>query len=127
NARNITKSKSMVTEEIGMNEALEDIGCNVYETDLAEYILQAEEGDRPSHIVVPSLHKNKAQSRDTLKEEAGYEGTDEPEELTAFARSELRDIFMEADIGVTGCNFGIAESGSVALATNEGNANMITS
>lgn len=126
-ARNVTKAKSMVTEEIGLNEALEDIGCNVYETDLAEYILQAEDGDRPSHIVVPSLHKNKSQIRDTLAEEEGYEGTDNPEELTAFARSQLRDVFMEADIGITGCNFGVAESGSVALATNEGNANMVTS
>lgn len=127
NAKNITKAKSMVTEEIGMNEALEDIGCQVHETDLAEYILQAEEEDRPSHIVVPSLHKNKSQIQDTLKEKAGYSGTDQPEEITSFARSRLRDVFMNADIGITGCNFGVAESGSVSLVTNEGNANMVTS
>ncbi|WP_164215257.1 LutB/LldF family L-lactate oxidation iron-sulfur protein [Virgibacillus sp. YIM 98842] len=127
NAKSVTKAKSMVTEEIGMNEALEEIGCQVYETDLAEYILQAEEGDRPSHIVVPSLHKNKSQIRDTLAEKAGYTGTDKPEEITSFARSQLRDVFMNADIGITGCNFGVAESGSVALVTNEGNANMVTS
>lgn len=127
NAKNVTKAKSMMTEEIGLNEALEDIGCKVHETDLAEYILQAEEGDRPSHIVVPSLHKNKSQIRDTLKEKAGYSGTDQPEEITSFARSQLRDVFMNADMGITGCNFGVAESGSVSLVTNEGNANMVTS
>ena len=127
NAKTIAKAKSMVTEEIGMNEALEDIGCEVYETDLAEYILQAEEGDRPSHIVVPSLHKNKTQIRNTLREKAGYTGTEQPEEITTFARNQLRDVFLNADIGVTGCNFGIADSGSVALVTNEGNGNMVTS
>jgi L-lactate dehydrogenase complex protein LldF len=127
NAKSIAKAKSMVTEEIGMNEALEKIGCQVFETDLAEYILQAEEGDRPSHIVVPSLHKNKSQIRDTLTEKAGYTGTDNPEEITSFARSQLRDVFINADIGITGCNFGVAESGSIALVTNEGNANMVTS
>ncbi|MUV36979.1 Lactate utilization protein B [Lentibacillus sp. JNUCC-1] len=127
NAKNVTKAKSMVTEEIGLNEALEAVGCQVYETDLAEYILQAEDGDRPSHIVVPSLHKNKSQIRDTLKEKAGYTGSDDPSELTSFARHQLRDVFMNADMGVTGCNFGVAESGSVSLLTNEGNANMVTS
>src|SRR5699024_2029470 len=93
----------------------------------AEYILQVDDEDRPSHIVVPSLHKNKSQIRDTLKEKAGYTGTDQPEELTAFARSQLRETFLQADIGITGCNFGVAESGSIALLTNEGNANMVTS
>lgn len=126
-AKHITKAKSMVTEEIGLNEALEDIGCHVHETDLAEYILQAEEGDRPSHIVVPSLHKNKSQIRDTLTEKEGYTGTDDPNELTSFARQQLRDVFLNADIGITGCNFGVAESGSISLLTNEGNANMVTS
>ncbi|WP_249871225.1 LutB/LldF family L-lactate oxidation iron-sulfur protein [Oceanobacillus saliphilus] len=126
NAKHVTKSKSMVTEEIGLNEALEEIGCHVHETDLAEYILQLDDKDRPSHIVVPSLHKNKEQIRDTFKTKVGYMGTEEPRELTAFARSQLRDVFMEADIGITGCNFAIAESGSLSLATNEGNLNMVT-
>ncbi|ASK62457.1 iron-sulfur cluster-binding protein [Virgibacillus phasianinus] len=126
-AKHVTKSKSMVTEEIGLNEALEDVGCHVHETDLAEYILQVDDTDRPSHIVVPSLHKNKEQIRDTFKSKAGYTGTEEPSELTAFARSQLRDVFLEADIGITGCNFAVAESGSISLATNEGNANMVTS
>lgn len=126
NAKLVTKAKSMVTEEIGLNEALQEIGCDVYETDLAEYILQVDDHDRPSHIVVPSLHKNKSQIRDTLKEKAGYKGTDKPEELTAFARNQLRDVFLNADVGITGCNFGVAESGTVSLLTNEGNANMVT-
>ncbi|WKA54395.1 LutB/LldF family L-lactate oxidation iron-sulfur protein [Planococcus shixiaomingii] len=126
NAKKITKAKSMVTEEIGLNEALEEIGCQVYETDLAEYILQIDDHDRPSHIVVPSLHKNKEQIRDTFRDKAGYTGTEEPRELTAFARSQLREVFLEADIGVTGCNFAVAESGTISLVTNEGNANMVT-
>lgn len=126
NAKKITKAKSMVTEEIGLNEALEEIGCQVYETDLAEYILQIDDHDRPSHIVVPSLHKNKEQIRDTFRDKAGYTGTEEPRELTGFARSQLREVFMEADIGITGCNFAVAESGTISLVTNEGNANMVT-
>ena len=126
NAKKVTKAKSMVTEEIGLNEALEEIGCEVYEADLAEYILQIDDHDRPSHIVVPSLHKNKEQIRDTFRDKANYTGTEEPRELTAFARSQLREIFMEADIGVTGCNFAVAESGTISLVTNEGNANMVT-
>ncbi|HSJ39204.1 MAG TPA: LutB/LldF family L-lactate oxidation iron-sulfur protein [Planococcus sp. (in: firmicutes)] len=125
-AKKITKAKSMVTEEIGLNEALEGIGCQVYETDLAEYILQIDDHDRPSHIVVPSLHKNKEQIRDTFRDKANYTGTEEPSELTAFARSQLRDIFLEADIGVTGCNFAVADTGTISLVTNEGNANMVT-
>ncbi len=125
-AKYVTKSKSMVTEEIGLNEALEEVGCHVYETDLAEYILQIDNKDRPSHIVVPSLHKNKEQIRDTFQAKAGYTGTEEPHELTAFARSQLREVFLKADIGITGCNFAIAESGTISLATNEGNANMVT-
>lgn len=125
-AKHVTKAKSMVTEEIGLNEALEETGCQVHETDLAEYILQVDDKDRPSHIVVPSLHKDKSQIRDAFRDKVEYKGTDKPEELTAFARSQLRDVFMKADIGITGCNFAIAESGSISLATNEGNANMVT-
>jgi L-lactate dehydrogenase complex protein LldF len=125
-AKNITKSKSMVTEEIGLNDALEEIGCRVHETDLAEYILQIDDQDRPSHIVVPSLHKNKEQIRDTFREKAGYTGTADPHELTNFARGALRNVFLKADIGITGCNYAVAESGSISLVTNEGNANMVT-
>ncbi|MGM8365991.1 LutB/LldF family L-lactate oxidation iron-sulfur protein [Virgibacillus sp. W0181] len=125
-AKNIIKTKSMVTEEIGLNEALESVDCNVLETDLGEYILQLD-GDRPSHITGPSLHKNKEQIRDTYREKIEYKGSANPEELTAYTRDMLRDQFFQADIGITGCNFAIAESGTVTLVTNEGNANMVTS
>lgn len=124
-AKSIVKSKSMVTEEIGLNEMLESIGCEVVETDLGEYILQID-GDRPSHFLGPAIHKNKEQIRDIYQEKLGYQGSENPEEITAFTRTLLREKFLKADIGITGCNFAIAESGTVTLVTNEGNANMVT-
>src|SRR5699024_2572744 len=124
-ATKVVKTKSMVTEEIGLNDMLEDIGCNVLETDLGEYILQIDE-DRPSHFVAPSLHKNKEQIRDTYREKIGYTGTEDPSELTSYTRKVLREQFLEAEVGVIGCNFAVANSGSIALVTNEGNANMAT-
>lgn len=125
NAKKVIKSKSMVTEEIGMNEALMEAGSTVVESDLGEYILQVA-GDHPSHIVAPALHKNKDQIRDVFRDRLGYTGTEKPEELAAFARKVLREEFLSAEIGITGCNFAIAESGSVGLVTNEGNADMVT-
>src|SRR5690625_4908665 len=125
NAKKVVKSKSMVTEEIGMNEALEEVGAEVVESDLGEWILQLDE-DPPSHIVAPAIHKNKEQIQSTFKEKKGYTGTDKPEELGLFAREQLRKEFLDADIGITGCNFAVAESGSIALVTNEGNARMVT-
>ncbi|GEB78015.1 LutB/LldF family L-lactate oxidation iron-sulfur protein [Sporolactobacillus inulinus] len=124
NAKHVVKAKSMVTEEISLNEALESEGCEVLETDLAEFILQVDH-DQPSHIVVPSVHKNRQQIRDAFKK-LGYEGSDDPKELAGFARKTLRKKFLEADVGITGCNFAIADSGSICLVTNEGNANMVT-
>lgn len=124
-AKKVVKSKSMVTEEINLNEALQKEGCEVVETDLGEYILQIDE-DPPSHIVAPALHKNKEQIRDVFKEKLGYTKTEKPEELTLFAREKLRQEFLAADVGITGCNFAIAESGSFALVTNEGNARLVT-
>lgn len=125
-AKNIVKSKSMVTEEISLNNALKEVGCNVLESDLAEYILQVDDNDPPSHIVAPALHKNREQIRDTLRDRKGYEHSEKPEELAQFAREQLRNPFLEADVGITGCNFAVAESGTVTLVTNEGNANMVT-
>ncbi len=127
NAKKIIKSKSMVTEEISMNEALESIGCEVIESDLGEYILQIDDHDPPSHIVAPALHKNKEQIRDTFREKKGYQNSSKPEELALFAREQLRQEFLDADLGITGCNFAVAESGSVSLVTNEGNARLSTS
>lgn len=126
NAKKIVKSKSMVTEEIGLNEELELIGCDVVETDLGEYILQVDDTEPPSHIVAPALHKNKDQVRDVFHERKGYEDSSDPAEITKFVRKLLRKEFLEADIGITGCNFAIAESGSFALVTNEGNARLAT-
>lgn len=125
-AKKIAKAKSMVTEEIGLNEVLEAQGCEVVETDLGEYILQIDDHDPPSHIVAPALHKNKEQIRDVFRDKLGYTNTEKPEELTLFAREQLRKEFLAADVGITGCNFAVAESGSFALVTNEGNARMVS-
>ena len=126
NAKKVVKSKSMVTEEINLNSVLEAAGAEVLETDLGEYILQLDEHDPPSHIVAPALHKNKEQIRDVFKEKLAYTKTEKPEELTAHVRTILREKFLSADVGITGCNFAIAETGSVGLVTNEGNADLVT-
>ncbi|MBO0993521.1 LutB/LldF family L-lactate oxidation iron-sulfur protein [Bacillus sp. SD088] len=125
NARKIVKSKSMVTEEINMNACLEEAGCEVIETDLGEYILQVDDHDPPSHIVAPALHKNKEQIRDVFTEKLDYQNTEKPEELATHAREMLRHEYMTADIGITGCNFAVAETGSICLVTNEGNADLV--
>lgn len=124
-AQKIVKSKSMVTEEINLNTHLEKIGCEVIETDLGEYILQLDDHDPPSHIVTPALHKNKEQIRDIFEEKIGYTASSQPEELAQHARQILRQDYLTADIGITGCNFAVAETGSVCLVTNEGNADLV--
>ena len=124
-AKTIVKSKSMVTEEIGMNHVLEAEGIKVVETDLGEYLLQIV-GDKPSHIVVPAIHKDRHRIRKELHEVLGYEGTEQPEEMNAFVRKTLRKDFLEADIGISGCNFAVPETGSVCLVTNEGNLRLAT-
>ncbi|HEK0654568.1 TPA: iron-sulfur cluster-binding protein [Proteus mirabilis] len=124
-AKKIVKAKSMVTEEIGLNPVLENAGINVIETDLAEFILQQAK-DAPSHVVVPAIHKNRAQIRQIFHDKLGYNGSDTPEEMTRFVRQNIRDDFFTADIGITGCNFAVAETGSVCLVTNEGNARLST-
>lgn len=119
------KSKSMVTEEIGLNEALNEHGITAIETDCAEHILQTA-GDPPSHIVVPALHFERNSIRDLYSRKKGYTGSSDPEEITHFLRCTLREDFLRAKIGVTGCNFGIASTGSCTLVTNEGNGRMVT-
>lgn len=126
NGKKVVKSKSMVTEEINLNAMLEEMGVHVVETDLGEYILQVDDHEPPSHIIAPALHKNKEQVRDVFTEKLGYTKSSNPEELTDFVREVLRKEFLEADIGITGCNFAIAESGSIGLVTNEGNADLTT-
>lgn len=125
-AKKIIKSKSMVTEEISMNQALESMGCEVVESDLGEWILQLDDHDPPSHIVVPALHKNREQIRETFAKKRGYKGTNDPKEMALFAREQLRKDFLAAEVGITGCNFAVAESGSISLVTNEGNARLAT-
>lgn len=126
NARKVVKSKSMVTEEIHLNATLEEAGCQVIETDLGEYILQVDDHDPPSHIVAPALHKNKEQIRDVFAEKLSYQNTEKPEELAWHAREMLRHEYLTADVGITGCNFAVAETGSITLVTNEGNADLVT-
>lgn len=122
----VVKSKSMVTEEIGLNTALEAEGIEVVETDLGEFVIQIDH-DHPSHIVAPIVHKSKANIRDSFVRELGMEPTDDAYEMTQFARRYLRDSFLTADMGVSGGNFVIAETGTVCLVTNEGNGRMVTS
>lgn len=125
-AKKIVKAKSMVTEEIHLNAALEEAGCEVIETDLGEYILQLNDHEPPSHIIVPPLHKNRHQIREIFANKIGYEKTEQPEEMALYVREKLRQEYLTADIGITGCNFAIAESGTVTLVTNEGNADLVT-
>ena len=124
--RSVVKSKSMVTEEIGLNHVLEAASIDVLETDLGEYIVQLG-GETPSHIVVPIVHKTKASIRDLLIEKAAMPPTDDTETMAQFARETLRQKFLAADMGVSGGNFILAETGSVCLVSNEGNARLTTS
>ena len=120
------KSKSMVTEEVGLNEVLEKSGIEVIETDLGEYILQTDDHDKPSHIVVPALHKNRDRIREVLAEKKGYTGDNVPGNITRFVRRQIRKEFLTADVGITGCNFAVAETGTITLVTNEGNGRFVT-
>ncbi len=125
-AARAVKSKSMVTEEIGLNEALANADIEVIETDLGEYILQTDDHDKPSHIVVPALHKNRDEIRDVFARKKGYKGDSVPENITRFVRDKIRREFLTADVGITGCNFAVAETGTVTLVTNEGNGRFVT-
>ena len=125
-AHTVVKSKSMTTEEIGLNQALEDTGLVPIETDLGEWIIQLA-GETPSHIIVPAIHKTRGQIADLFRAELGTARTEDPEELTKIARLILRQSFADADIGISGVNFAIAETGSFLVLENEGNARMTTS
>jgi len=120
------KSKSMVTEEIDLADALAEQGIDALETDLGEYIVQLA-GERPSHIITPVIHKTLGQIADVMSEEAGEALSAERQELTAWARSRLRPRFAAADMGITGANFAVAETGTIVLVTNEGNGRLTTS
>lgn len=122
----IVKSKSMVSEEVHLNEALIDAGFEVTETDLGEYILQLAD-ERPSHIVTPVLHRTREDIGRLFADKLGMEYTEDPPTLTAVARAVLREKFKSADMGITGVNFAVAETGTLAIVTNEGNGRMCTS
>ena len=125
-ARTIVKSKSMTTEETHLNHALEETGIQVVETDLGEYIIQLAE-ETPSHIIVPAIHKTKGQIAELFTQELGIPPTDDVAKLTSTARETLRDRFASADIGISGVNFGIAETGTILILENEGNIRLTTS
>ncbi|WP_459502293.1 LutB/LldF family L-lactate oxidation iron-sulfur protein [Bacillus sp. C1] len=124
-AKSVIKSKSMVSEEIHLNKNLEEMGVKVVESDLGEYIIQLA-GEAPSHLIAPAIHKTKEQVADLFSKEAGKEIPADTNQLLQFAREKLRQEFLEADIGISGCNFAVAESGSVVLISNEGNARLTT-
>ena len=121
----VAKAKTMVGEEIGINHALETAGLRVVETDLGEYIVQLR-GERPAHILTPAVHLRRSEVAQTFHEKLGIPRTEDIPTLVAAARQVLRQSFLEAEIGISGVNFGIAESGTLCMITNEGNGRMVT-
>ena len=125
-ADEVVKVKSMATQEIGLNEALESAGITAHETDLAELIVQLGD-DAPSHILVPAIHKNRAEIREIFlrtMEGVDPELTDEPRRLAMAARKHLRERFLRARVAISGANFAIAETGTLAVVESEGNGRM---
>ncbi len=116
----ISKSKSMVTEEIALNAHLEREGFRPVETDLGEFVVQIDH-DRPTHIVTPIIHKNRRQVAKSFEREGLGPYTEDPEALTMQARAHLRQVFQQAEVGITGANFVVAETGRFVIVTNEGN------
>lgn len=123
--RLVVKSKSMATEEVHLNDALERLGIEVIETDLGEYIVQRA-GERPAHIIAPAVHKSRSEIADLFSQIAGESIPDDHLVLTEFARHELRSRFLAADMGITGVNFACADTGTLAMVSNEGNLRMST-
>ncbi|HZT44910.1 MAG TPA: LutB/LldF family L-lactate oxidation iron-sulfur protein [Gaiellaceae bacterium] len=125
-AKLAAKSKSMVSEEIGLNQALEAVGTQAIETDLGEYILQLA-GEHPVHIVAPAIEKTAEDVAELLSAVRGKRIPPHLEELTNAARTQLRETFLNADVGITGVNFAVSETGSICLCTNEGNGRLVSS
>jgi L-lactate dehydrogenase complex protein LldF len=123
NCKTLVKSKSMATEEIHLNKAMEEIGVESIETDLGEYIQQLD-GEPPYHIVTPAMHKSKEDVAKLFSEKLGTSPKLTPQELTLVAREILRKKYVEAEVGVTGANFIISDIGGVAVTENEGNARL---
>ena len=121
----IAKSKSMVSEEINLNHALEAEGMRVVETDLGEYIVQLRH-ERPAHIITPAVHLRRSDVGQLFHEKLGIPYTEDIPTLTTTARKVLREVFLTADVGISGVNFAIADTGGFCIVTNEGNGRMIT-
>ena len=119
----VVKSKSMTSEEIHLNEALESAGLHVVESDLGEFIVQLRK-EPPYHIVFPAMHLTRQEISELFVRELGSTPTDSPEDLTMIARRVLRQKYVTADIGFTGANFGVAETGMISITENEGNARL---
>jgi len=124
-ARLIVKSKSMVSEEIQLNTALEAAGIQVVETDLGEWIMQLAH-EHPSHLIAPAIHKTREQVAELFSKEVGTELPPDPVELVKVARERLRQSFIDADIGISGANVAIADSGTLVIVSNEGNGRLVT-
>lgn len=129
-AHDVVKVKSMATQEIGLNEALAEAGISAWETDLAELIVQLAD-DKPSHILVPAIHRNRSEIREIFLREMGRAGlaadpglTDDPKALAEAARRHLRRKFLDAEVAISGANFAIAETGTLAVVESEGNGRM---
>ena len=124
--RLITKSKSLTSEEIEFNQGIEKEGIKIVETDLGELICQLN-NEIPIHLVMPAAHKNTQDIADLFSREYGMNIEANPEEILKVVRKKLRPIFLEADMGVTGGNIGVAETGSIVIETNEGNGRLVAS
>jgi L-lactate dehydrogenase complex protein LldF len=123
--KSVVKGKSMTSMEINIDPALEKAGIEVVETDLGEYIIQLA-GDTPSHIIAPCIHMDRHDIGKLFTDKLGIEPTTDPPELTMAARKALREKLLSADMGITGCNLACAETGQIALVSNEGNIRMST-
>lgn len=122
----VVKSKSTTMEEIDFNKAVQEKGYEVVETDLGEFIVQ-QMGQKPSHITAPAIHLSKEQIADFFNTRFGSNKNASAEEITDFVRRLMRDKFIESTVGVTGANFIVADTGSVIITENEGNASLVTS
>ncbi|MGA2616922.1 MAG: lactate utilization protein B [Thermoguttaceae bacterium] len=123
--RSVVKSKSMVTEEMDLNHVLEEAGIRAVETDLGEFIIQLA-GQRPTHIVTPALHMSAADVGRLFAEKLGEPFSAEHQHLTGIARRHLRDEYLQAGMGISGCNFAVADTGTLVIVENEGNAGLST-
>tara|TARA_B100001123_G_scaffold426685_2_gene541189 strand:+ start:170 stop:2296 length:2127 start_codon:yes stop_codon:yes gene_type:complete len=126
NAKSVAKSKSLTSEEIEVNHPMEEAGIEVIETDLGELIIQ-KVGEKPYHLVFPAVHKTAVEVAKVFEKATGGEVPNDVDAIMKIVRSYLRPIFLNADIGMTGANVGIAESGTIAIETNEGNARLVSS